>query len=215
MPKEALLSHAEQASLLLEAQGGCLQARNELVKKNLGLVRHMAQILRDDLHSYDECYSYGTEGLINCINQFDINKSAIDALPEYMRKSITNAILRVKKYEKVRERRNISMQTILYYSHKTNKPVRIEDLFITHPEEMLDYIHSENQKQVITEVLSQLPEKYKEVMALKYGFTGNETLTNREISNIIGVSPSMVAYIDQKVLKKFRQPHNLKRISHY
>ncbi len=72
---KSILTSDKEKELAREKDKGSLQARNELVEKNLRLVRHLARSFSRsyDLttEEYEELIQYGNEGLIIAANKFD------------------------------------------------------------------------------------------------------------------------------------------------
>ena len=58
-------------ALLLQAQQGDMEAREELVKQNLALVKYIVKRFLDRGHEYEDLYQYGCIGLVKAIDRFD------------------------------------------------------------------------------------------------------------------------------------------------
>lgn len=80
----------------------------------------------------------------------------------------------------------------------------IEDSLITN---QFNYVHQSEVKEILAEVINQLPEKEKLVVVLYY----YENLTLREIGEILDVSESRVCQIHTKVITRLRS-HLMRKV---
>lgn len=69
--KHVLLSHEETMELILKSQGGDQEAKDRLVKHNIGLVRSVLRGFKNRGYDQDDLFQIGSIGLLKAIDKFD------------------------------------------------------------------------------------------------------------------------------------------------
>ncbi len=64
---------------------------------------------------------------------------------------------------------------------------------------------AQNVKRLYDFVDEVLTEREKEIIILRYGLTGGEEITQREIGSMLGISRSYVSRIEKRALGKLRE----------
>ncbi len=70
-------------------------------------------------------------------------------------------------------------------------------------------------KQQVRSVLTQLSEREREVLEMRFGFKDGKTHTLEEVGNTFGVTRERVRQIEAKALRKLRHPHHSRRLRDY
>ena len=74
---------------------------------------------------------------------------------------------------------------------------------ISSEDAMLEEVDSSDQRQLLYRYLAQaLDSREREVVLLRYGLTGAEPLTQREVAERCGISRSYISRIEKKALEK-------------
>lgn len=89
------LSAEEELKYIEAYKGGCDDARNTLIERNLRLVAHIVKKYSTFSNDSDDLISIGTIGLIKAISTFDQSKGT--RLATYAARCIENAILTLWK----------------------------------------------------------------------------------------------------------------------
>ncbi len=194
------LSSEEEQYYLDRMFNGDISAKDELIVRNLRLVAHISKKFNSNSnsHSNEDLISLGTVGLIKGINSFKADKKT--KLSTYLSKCIQNEILMnlriTKKYKN-----DISMQEPLGADSEGHE-ICIEDKL----EDKNENVEKEVELQIeIERMLSKMSETLteKESYILKYRYgIGVKPLTQRELSEILGISRSYVSRIEKKSLEK-------------
>jgi RNA polymerase sporulation-specific sigma factor len=71
--ENALLSHEETIELILMAQKGNKDAKDSLVKHNIGLIKSVLRGFTNRGYDMDDLFQIGSIGLLKAINKFDIS----------------------------------------------------------------------------------------------------------------------------------------------
>ncbi len=199
------LSAQQEALLIEKSKNGDKSAKNQLIEHNLRLVAHIAKKYSLRGYDSDDIISIGTIGLIKAIDSFNTSKGA--HLATYAARCIENEILmtvrRGKKnlgevllqdpIGKDRDGREITLIDKLSNDgesvfEEVNLSLRIADLY--------------RQMKLI------LTQRERRVLELRYGLCGCDTLTQKEISNMLSISRSYVSRIEKKAIKKLFKKMN-------
>jgi RNA polymerase primary sigma factor len=70
-------------------------------------------------------------------------------------------------------------------------------------------------KQQVRSVLTNLSEREREVLEMRFGFRDGKTHTLEEVGNTFGVTRERVRQIEAKALRKLRHPHHSRRLRDY
>ena len=198
------LSQKEEREYLVKAKNGDISARNKLVEHNLRLVAHIVKKYYATQTDHDDLVSIGTIGLIKAINTFDADKNI--KLSSYASRCIENEILM-----HFRNTRKASQDVSLNETIDTDKdgnPLTLIDIlsFEVDYAENLDL--KDKSVKLYSYINSELDEREKEVIILRYGLDGNMPLTQREVAARLGISRSYISRIEKKALSQLRKKYD-------
>ncbi len=197
------LSAKEEKEYLIKAKDGDISARNKLVEHNLRLVAHIIKKYYSSINDQDDLVSIGTIGLIKAINTFDINKNI--KLSSYASRCIENEILMYFRNLK-KTSQDISLNEAID-TDKDGNPLSLIDVLST-DDNIIDSLNTKlNLKKLYSYINSELDDREKQVINLRYGLNGNEPITQREVAEILGVSRSYISRIETKALKTLRRKY--------
>lgn len=190
------LTAQEERDCLERLKNGDLKAKNELVEHNLRLVAHIIKKYYSNLNDQDDLISIGTIGLIKAVNTFDSSKGI--RLSSYAARCIENEVLMFFRSSK-KSAQDISMNEPID-TDKDGNALTLMDVMSTEDDilENLDCkIKSEQLNRYIFEVLSP---RERTIIELRYGLSGLNPLTQREVAKKLGISRSYVSRIEKKSL---------------
>lgn len=197
------LSAQEEKEYLLKASKGDINARNVLVEHNLRLVAHIIKKYYSAQNDQDDLVSIGTIGLIKAINTFDINKNI--KLSSYASRCIENEILMHFRSLK-KNSQDISLNEAID-TDKDGNPLSLMDV-LSVDDNILDTIDTKlNKNKLFSYINSELCEREKQVIILRYGLNGEKPMPQREIAELLGVSRSYISRIETKALKALRKKY--------
>lgn len=193
------LKQKEEAQYIEKMQSGDKEAKNILIEHNLRLVAHIAK--KYSLKGYDseDIISIGTIGLIKAISSFNPTKGT--NLSTYASRCIENEIrMTVRSGKK-------NMGEVLLQDpigkDKDGKNVTLIDKLSNDDESIFDNVNLKLRiRELYREMRKVLEDREKKVLELRYGLCGADVLTQKEISDMMGISRSYVSRIEKKAIKK-------------
>lgn len=199
------LSPVEEKKALEDLSSGSLMARESLIEHNLRLVVYVAKKY-DNVNngSIEDLISIGTIGLIKAINTFKMDKNI--KLATYASRCIENEILMfLRKNNRIRL--EISLDEPLNVDYDGNE-LLLSDIVGTEDDLVNKEIEGNEQKEQLYQAIEQLGEREKMILQMRYGLTGKEELTQKDVANILGISQSYISRLEKKVIKKLRNKLN-------
>ena len=173
------------------------EARQILIERNLRLVAHIVKKYQSVGEDTEDLISIGTIGLIKAISSYDETKGS--RLATYAARCIDNELLMM-----LRMRKKTAKDVSLYEPIGTDKEgneISLLDVTLFEQEDFAQELQKREDIQKIRELVETvLPPREKEIITLRYGFSGEEELTQREIGKRLGISRSYVSRIEKKAL---------------
>ena len=199
------LSEEEEARYLDMLASGDEKARNILTERNLRLVAHIVKKFDGTGEDPDDLISIGTIGLIKAINTFNPDKGT--RLATYAARCIENEILMHLRFMK-KVRSEVSLYDPIGTDKEGNE-ISLIDILGTHPEVVPETVENLFEHKRILEKLTQLTQREKKVLELRFGLADGGRRTQREIARKLGISRSYVSRIEKKALSKLTREFKL------
>lgn len=178
------------------------EARQILIERNLRLVAHIVKKYQSVGEDAEDLISIGTIGLIKAISGYDEEKGS--RLATYAARCIDNELLMM-----LRMRKKTAKDVSIYEPIGTDKEgneINLLDVTLFHQEDFAEELQKREDVQKIRMLVeTMLPPREKEIITLRYGFSGEEELTQREIGERLGISRSYVSRIEKKALAMLKQ----------
>lgn len=194
------LDKSRELDLLLKCQDGDMEARNVLIEHNLRLVVFLAKKFDSTGYDLEDLVSIGSLGLIKGIMTYKVDKNI--KLATYASRCITNEILMYIRKNKNRKG-EVSFEDALNYDSEGNE-LHLEDIMGTEEDVVHDEIENKMAKRQLLECLSDLTDRDKEIMTMRYGLYNTREYTQKEVAELLGISQSYISRIEKKVIKKLR-----------
>lgn len=194
---EPLSPDEESVALNLLKQGN-EEARALLIEHNLRLVAHIVKKYDTKDNNVDDLISIGTIGLIKGIDSFKNDKNT--RLTTYCAKCIQNEILMYFRNNK-KHINDVSLNDSIGYDKDGNE-INLIDVIKSDEEDILTKLHNKDSVETLIEYLNVLNKREKEIIIKRYGLFNNEELTQKEISEELGISRSYVSRIEKRALLK-------------
>lgn len=196
------LSEEEEEACLKKFEAGDPEAKNMLVERNLRLVAHIAKKYSNTGKNPDDLISIGTIGLIKAVNTYKVGKSV--RLATYAAKCIENEILmniRTTKKNKV----EISLSDPIG-TDKDGNEISFNDILGTDADAVLEDIDNQMRiKKLYRAICTLLKERERVVIIKRFGLSGQDCKTQREVAKELGISRSYVSRIEKKAILKLKE----------
>ena len=195
------LSSEEEVQVLKELKNGSEKAKNILIEKNLRLVVYLAQKFENTGVNLDDLTSIGTIGLIKAVSSFDIDKNIKFAT--YASRCIENEILMfLRKTNKVKM--EVSLDEPLTTDRDGNE-LTLCDVLGSDSDDTYKKIETKVENETLKKLVEKLNTREQNIMKLRYGLTGKEEYTQKEVADMLNISQSYISRIEKKVLIKFNE----------
>lgn len=197
------LSAKQEHEYLVRCKEGDIEARNKLVEHNLRLVAHIIKKYYSNQSDHEDLVSIGTIGLIKAINTFDTDKNI--KLSSYASRCIENEILMHFRNGR-KSAQDVSLNEAID-TDKDGNPLTLIDVLAVEENYADDLDIKIKSSKLAGYIRSELNERERKIIILRYGLNGEEPLTQREIAQQMGISRSYISRIEKKALSILRKKY--------
>ena len=194
------LSQEEEAEYFCALEAGDESARQKLISHNLRLVSHIVRKYYSGHKSQEDLVSVGVIGLVKAVDSFRISAGAKFAT--YAAKCIQNEILMYFRSQK-RTCSDVSLSDTIDVDRDGN-PLTYIDVISADESltgEVERQIDAERAMKFVNTILDM---RERKIISLRYGLSGGEPLTQREVATLLGISRSYVSRIEKTAIEKLQ-----------
>ncbi len=195
------LTPEEEFECLNKMKKGDLEAKNELIERNMRLVAHIAKKYQNAGEEMEDLISIGTIGLIKAITTYKADYGS--RLATYAARCIDNELLMY-----FRTKKKTAKDVSLYEPIGTDKEGNQIQLMDIVEGEEVDVVEEMEKNRKIKKMLQIMPkvltEREYDILVKRYGLYRKKPLTQREIAKEFGISRSYVSRIEKKALDKMK-----------
>lgn len=192
----------QESECLKKMKNGDLEARNELIERNMRLVAHVAKKYQSQEDEMEELISIGTIGLIKAVETYKEDYGS--RLATYAARCIDNELLM-----HFRAKKKTSKEVSLYEPIGTDKEgnqIQLLDVVVSEDEDVVELLEQDRKVRRLNEIIPQtLSGRELFIIINRYGLYGKKTMTQREIARKLGISRSYVSRIEKRAIEKLRQ----------
>lgn len=177
---------------------GDVNSRNALIEHNLRLVVYIARRFEPTTLScsVEDLISIGTIGLIKAVNTYCPGKNI--KIATYASRCIENEILMyLRKTGNLRN--EVSIEEPLNVDWDGNE-LLLCDVLDAGGEEIGRELEREDEMKLLKEEIARLSPRSKRIIELRYGFTGEDPYTQKEVADLLGISQSYISRLEKKIL---------------
>ena len=198
------LTREEEAITIQAFMEGDMNARDRLIEKNLRLVVYIARRFDNTNTHIEDLISIGAIGLIKAIETFKTDKNI--KLATYASLCIENEILmHLRKTNKTRS--EISFDEPLNSDADGNE-LLLSDILGTDEHIIIDDVERKIERQHMIEAITSLDERERYIMECRFGLTGQEEMTQKEVAELLGISQSYISRLEKKIISELRESLN-------
>ena len=173
------LSAKEERECFDKMAAGDKTARTKLIEHNLRLVAHIIKKYYGNSAEQDDLISIGTIGLIKAVSTFNYGKGTRFAT--YASRCIENEILMfLRKNNKIKG--EVSIDEPLNKDRDGNE-LLLSDILGTEPDITSRNLEDEVDKTLLRISISNLKDREKDIMEMRYGFKTGKEKTQKEVAD--------------------------------
>jgi RNA polymerase sporulation-specific sigma factor len=198
------LTKEEEEMLIEKLSAGDETARSLLIERNLRLVVYIARKFENTGINIEDLISIGTIGLIKAVNTFNPEKKI--KLATYASRCIENEILMyLRRNNKVRA--EVSFDEPLNIDWDGNE-LLLSDVLGTEDDVITKDLEADVDRRLLFNALHQLNEREKQIMELRFGLSGGEEKTQKDVADLLGISQSYISRLEKRIIKRLRKEFN-------
>jgi len=182
-------------------ESGDEQAKQQLIEHNLRLVVFIARRFENTGVNLEDLISIGTIGLIKAISTYRRDKNI--KLATYASRCIENEILmHIRKISN--QRTEISLDEPINMDYDGNE-LLLSDILGTDEDMILRPLEDDVDLCLLRQAVSQLPDREKTIVTMRYGLGGVRELTQKEVAQKMGISQSYISRIEKRIMQKLKK----------
>ncbi len=191
----------EEAKFVALCKKGDESARDALIVHNLRLVVYIARKFDSGGANIEDLISIGTIGLLKAVKTFKADKNI--KLATYASRCIENEILmHLRKTNS--QKGEISFDEPLNVDWDGNE-LLLSDVLGSQPDEVNNFVEAKDERKMISDLVENLPKREKEIMQLRFGFSGYSEHTQKEVADKLGISQSYISRLEKKIIAKLKK----------
>ena len=149
----------------------------------------------------EDLISIGTIGLIKAVNTFCPARNI--KLATYASRCIENEILMyLRKFQNLKN--EVSIDEPLNIDWDGNE-LLLSDILGTENDTVNRSIEQAVEKSILLDAVKNLGGRERTIMELRFGLTGGEEKTQKEVADIIGISQSYISRLEKKIIKNLKK----------
>lgn len=195
-----LKGQEEQDALELLEQGD-ETAKQRLIEHNLRLVVYISRRFENTGVNLEDLISIGTIGLIKAIGTYRRDKNI--KLATYASRCIENEILmHIRKI--ANQKTEVSLDEPINMDYDGNE-LLLSDILGTDEDMILRPLEENVDLCILRQALGQLPEREREIVAMRFGLEGRKELTQKEVAQKMGISQSYISRLEKRIMQRLRK----------
>lgn len=195
------LSISEERELLEKFESDQEYVKEKLITHNLRLVVYISKKFETSAAGTEDLVSIGTIGLIKAVNTFQPDKNI--KLATYASRCIENEILMYLR-KTAAQKCEISLDEPLNIDWDGNE-LLLSDVLGSDGEEVGKEVEKEDEKQLLLKLIDNLCPREREIMQMRFGMSGYDELTQKEVADYLGISQSYISRLEKKIIVKLKK----------
>ena len=195
------LAKDDEHALLAELHLGKPETKQKLIEHNLRLVVYIAKKFENTGLDIEDLISVGSIGLIKAVNSFQYDRNI--KLATYSSRCIENEILmHLRKVSKTRG--DISIDEPINSDSDGSEIVLGDVVAISH-DRTNEELDMGVEKNLLWLAINRLGIREQEIMQLRFGLGGGEERTQKEVSEMLGISQSYISRLEKKIISRLKR----------
>ena len=195
------LKGKEEMEALELLEKGSEQAKQQLIERNLRLVVYISRRFENTGVDLEDLISIGTIGLIKAISTYRLDRNI--KLATYASRCIENEILmHIRKI--AGQKAEVSLDEPINMDYDGNE-LLLSDVLGTDEDVILRPLEDDVDIKVLQQALGQLPDREREIVAMRFGLEGYKELTQKEVAEIMGISQSYISRLEKRIMLRLKK----------
>ena len=195
------LKGEQEKKALEELEQGSEEAKQLLIERNLRLVVFISRRFENTGINIEDLISIGTIGLIKGINTYRQDRNI--KLATYASRCIENEILMYIR--KISNQKNeVSLDEPINMDYDGNE-LLLSDILGTDEDIILRPMEDDVDLFLLRQAVSQLPQREREIVEMRFGLGGRKELTQKEVAEIMEISQSYISRLEKRIMLKLRK----------
>ena len=180
---------------------GSEQAKQQLIERNLRLVVYISRRFENTGVDLEDLISIGTIGLIKAISTYRLDRNI--KLATYASRCIENEILmHIRKI--AGQKAEVSLDEPINMDYDGNE-LLLSDVLGTDEDVILRPLEDDVDIKVLRQALGQLPDREREIVAMRFGLEGYKELTQKEVAEKMGISQSYISRLEKRIMLRLKK----------
>ena len=176
-------------------------AKQLLIERNLRLVVYIARRFENTGVNLEDLISIGTIGLIKAIGTYRREKNI--KLATYASRCIENEILmHIRKI--AGQKAEVSLDEPINMDYDGNE-LLLSDILGTDEDMIMRPMEDDVDLCVLRSALSELPDRERQIVCMRYGLNGYQELTQKEVAQQLGISQSYISRLEKRIMLRLKK----------
>ena len=189
-----------EAEVIAALEAGDPEARNLLIEHNLRLVVYIAKKFESTGTGIEDLISIGTIGLCKAVGTFRSDKNI--KLATYASRCIENEILMYLRKQSGKGG-EVSLDEPLHVDFDGNE-LLLSDILGSEEDGVAYELEQREERDAIRRAVAALDERERLIIELRYGLSGKEEMTQKEVAAYLGISQSYISRLEKKIIADLR-----------
>ncbi len=176
-------------------------AKQSLIEHNLRLVAYIAKRFENTGVGIEELISIGTVGLIKAVNTYNSEKNI--KIATYASRCIENEILMFIRKNSQRKK-EISIDEPLSVDYDGNE-LLLSDVLGSEFDSVFREMEDDEERKIVREAVSCLSQRERIIVEMRFGLSGENELTQKEVADALGISQSYISRLEKKIMHRLRK----------
>ena len=194
-------SPEKEAEVIAALEAGDPEARNLLIEHNLRLVVYIAKKFESTGTGIEDLISIGTIGLCKAVSTFRSEKNI--KLATYASRCIENEILMYLRKQSGKGG-EVSLDEPLNVDFDGNE-LLLSDILGSEEDGVAYELEQREEREAIRRAVATLDERERVIIELRYGLSGREEMTQKEVAAYLGISQSYISRLEKKIIEDLRE----------
>ena len=191
----------EEEILLQELHLGKPETKQKLIEHNLRLVVYIAKKFENTGLDIEDLISVGSIGLIKAVNSFQYDRNI--KLATYSSRCIENEIL-MHLRKVMKNRGDVSIDEPIN-TDSDGTEINLGDVVAVQLDAVPDEIDTSVEKNLLWLAINKLGIREQEIMQLRFGLTGGDERTQKEVAEMLSISQSYISRLEKKIIARLKR----------